>query len=164
MKRVGLCVLLLLGSPGWLAADDAATADAAVCLAYAAVVNETPRLVVPAQPKTPEKPAVEPIDYRSAYALYRRDQRPMVVMVTAGWCPYCPAMKRELLRLQQAGELPGASLVIVDYDQDRAIARTVMGSRRTLPALSVYRYVDGTPKESRPAKANDVPQILSGNE
>lgn len=158
MKRVGLCALLLFGLPGMAAADDAATAHAAVCLAYAAVVKAAPQLVVPALPKMP---AVEPIDYRSAYALYKNDQRPMVVMVTAGWCPYCPAMKNELLRLQHEGKLPNASLVIIDYDDDRAIARTVLGVRRTLPALSVYRYVDGRPQESRPAKASDVPQILS---
>lgn len=156
-----VCLTLMLGSPALAIADEAAQAQAAVCLAYAAVVKEVPELVTPVEPAPPEVDPAEPTNYRDAYALYKRRQRPLVVMVTASWCPYCPAMKNELLQLKRDGKLPNASLVIIDYDQDRATARTVMGSQRTLPALAVYHYVGDKPKQSRPAKAGEVPRVLA---
>ncbi|UUO04639.1 thioredoxin family protein [Blastopirellula sp. J2-11] len=150
-------LVLLLLVPALAGAQQPSRADAAVCLAYAAVVREMPVLVTPNKPAPLES---EPADYREAYALYKRDQRPMVVMVTASWCPYCPAMKNELLQMKRAGKLSGVSLVILDHDQDRATARNVMGTRRTLPALSVYHYVGGKAKESRPQAAREIGEIL----
>ncbi|MCC9608531.1 thioredoxin family protein [Blastopirellula sp. JC732] len=155
------CLTLILGSPALAIASEAARANAAVCLAYAAVVKEVPELVTPVGPAPPEVVPAEPTNYRDAYELYKSRQRPLVVMVTASWCPYCPAMKNELLGMKREGKLPDASVVIVDYDQDRATARTVMGSQRTLPALAVYHYVGGKPKQSRPAKAAEVPRVLA---
>ncbi|EAQ81678.1 thioredoxin family protein [Blastopirellula marina] len=154
------CLVLILFVPSFAWAQESSRADAAVCLAYAAVVREMPLLVTPNKPAAPESPVSEPADYREAYALYKRDHRPMVVMVTASWCPYCPAMKNELLQMKQAGELSGVSLVILDHDQDRATARRVMGKRRTLPALSVYHYVGGKAKESRPQAVCEIVEIL----
>ncbi|TWT34705.1 hypothetical protein Enr8_21180 [Blastopirellula retiformator] len=153
-------MVMLLATPAIAAADDGARAKAAVCLAYASVVKDVPDLIGPIAP-TPEVAPAQPISYRDAYALYKSQRRPMVVMVTASWCPYCPAMKRELLTLQRDDKLPSASLVIVDYDADRATARTVMGSRRTLPALAVFHYVGDKPKQTRPTKASEVTKILA---
>ncbi|MFI4875964.1 MAG: thioredoxin family protein [Blastopirellula sp. JB062] len=153
-------------SPAGAQAEESPQTYAAAILAYAAAGQSVPRPVEPEipDPETPvpdASPERQTIDYRTAYLRYQRQRRPMVVMVTARWCPHCPAVKRDLLKRQQAGEFDGASLTIVDHDQHRATARGVLGGRRTLPALSVYYHDQGQAKEARPKTTDEIRSILA---
>ena len=85
----------------------AARAQAAVALAYQVVANTRPNL----DPKVPLRPSAPPlrhvVSYRAAHDAYVAQRRPMVVMVSASWCPYCPAVKASLEALLKEVEKGG---------------------------------------------------------
>ncbi|MEW4452118.1 thioredoxin family protein [Bremerella sp. JC817] len=118
--------------------QSAARAQAAVTLAYAAIVpTEVPSLEISPDASRPGQsiPAVKPvrrkpIGYAEAYALYQQSRKPMVVMLTARWCPACPATRQRLFSRQQEGQLDGATVVVLDIDQQPETARQIAKAAR----------------------------------
>ena len=144
--------------------QSAARAQAAVTLAYAAIVpTEVP--LIPITPDSspdgqdvpalkPVRPAGQrqPISYAEAYARYQQSRQPMVVMLTARWCPACPATRQRLFSRQQQGELDGASVVVLDIDQHPETARQIARAARhtnssgsfTIPLVVRFDWEGGT--------------------
>ncbi|GAA4442110.1 TlpA family protein disulfide reductase [Bremerella cremea] len=163
MLTLSLLLAVFTGSSDQIAArsQSAARAQAAVTLAYAAIAPTE----VPSLPITPDsspngqdvpnlKPAGQrqPIGYAEAYALYQQSRKPMVVMLTARWCPACPATRQRLLSRQQQGELDGASVVVLDIDQQSEMARQIAKAARhtnssgsfTIPLVVRFDWEGGT--------------------
>lgn len=161
MKYLALLIALI---PSAVLANDLqieAEAESAAVFAYDIVASGN--LGVDLHSVDVEKmpaPEVKPIPYADAHKLYKDKRVPMVVMVTSQTCVYCPAVKGKLIELQKKGDFGDASLVIVDYGEDRRTARSVMDGRRYFPAMTVYYYVDGEPKQSQPRKPEQVEGIL----
>lgn len=71
------------------------------------------------------------VSYADAYQAAADGSQPLVVVVSAKWCPHCPAMVRN-------ARASGVRHAVVDYDQQRPIASKLL-SRVVLPALVVLR-------------------------
>jgi thioredoxin-like negative regulator of GroEL len=68
----------------------------------------------------------------------RAKQRPLLVLVGAGWCPGCQTMKSRVLpSLAKRGGLRGVSYTIVDYDADTETAQQLMRGG-SIPQLIVF--------------------------
>ncbi len=162
MKRF-LSLILISILPSSLFAEQtqsAARAQAAVALAYSIVTHDRPQIVPPVHP-TPDRAAPEkPSTYRAAYEAYTTHRRPMVVMVTAAWCPYCPQVKSQLEALQQTKRLGDAALVILDYDQDQLLARQVMGNHRGLPFVALFTHEAGQAQTYRQVSMTQLTKLL----
>lgn len=120
--------------------EPAARAQAAVALAYNIVTRTRPPSTPPVRPQPDAASPVGLNSYREAYTAYTENQRPMVVLVTATWCPHCPAIKSQLLAMQREGRLADASLVVLDYDQQTNLAKEIMGNHRTLPFVALFTH------------------------
>jgi thiol-disulfide isomerase/thioredoxin len=82
----------------------------------------------------------------SSYAVALRqaqtDQRPLLVLVGADWCPGCRTMKQSVLpSLARRGGLGGVSFAMVDTDAESALARQLMRGG-SIPQLIVFSPVD----------------------
>jgi glutaredoxin len=71
------------------------------------------------------------------------DPQPLVLLVTAKWCPVCHDVEGVLSKMRAAGELDGFYTMKVDYDENRKLAEAVMqGSGSTgIPQLVIYRPI-----------------------
>lgn len=136
-----------------------ARAKSAALLAYAALTgqrvevqaNHNPACACdncdcdPCRCQPAESPEItrKTVSYKDAHERFVREGKPMVVMVTASWCPHCPPVKSDLERRLRDGELDNCSLVILDYDQATQTAKKVMGPYSHLPHVAVY-YREGS--------------------
>lgn len=76
--------------------------------------------------------------YQTALQDAQAKQRPLLVLVGAGWCPGCQTMKTRVLpNLAKRGGLRGVSFTIVDYDADTETAQQLMRGG-TIPQLIVF--------------------------
>ena len=71
------------------------------------------------------------------------DPQPLILLITAKWCPVCHDVEGVLAKMRAAGELDGWYTMKVDYDENRKLAEAVMqGSGSTgIPQLVVYRPI-----------------------
>ena len=80
----------------------------------------------------------EPTDYKTAYNRALEGDKPLLVLVTAEWCPPCQKMKRttipELINNQKFNHFNFAT---VDLDRDRSDARKLIGNG-SVPQLIVF--------------------------
>lgn len=149
-----LCCQATAGEKGYVAAQ----------MAYIAVCADltAPDMVIPAEPNTPA-PDQKTVSYEEARKLYAKERKPIVVMITADWCPYCKPVKEKLLAMQKDGQLDEASLVIIDWDKENADARAAIKPllrRPGLPFLKVYYTRNGRSQAAKPDGPEDVPAIL----
>ncbi|GAA4442877.1 thioredoxin family protein [Bremerella cremea] len=143
---IAVLAALLLTST---AQADVPRARAAVAIAYAAITGQASE--IDGIPDPPPGPRPEPdsgkaapgsgfVAYDDAYHALQDEGKPLVVMVTARWCPACPATKERLLATHQAGELGDVSLSLIDYDLDANMRGKVLkGLPQKLPAIVLYR-------------------------
>ena len=67
--------------------------------------------------------AAEPSPYERAFKEAETNQRPLLVLVGATWCPSCQTMKQTVLpRLASRGELATVSFAAVDADAEAELA------------------------------------------
>ena len=87
--------------------------------------------------------AQEPIDYKTAYERADKGDKPLLVLVTAEWCPPCQQMKKstipELLKKKTFKDFHWAA---VDYDRENKLAKQLIGDRG-VPQLIMYEKRDG---------------------
>ncbi len=81
--------------------------------------------------------------YEEAYRLATADQnRPLVVLVGADWCPACQSMKQAVLpKVQQDGGLNHVAFAMVNTDRDSKLANQLM-SGGSIPQLIMYVKTD----------------------
>ena len=81
--------------------------------------------------------------YREAYQDAQAGDKPLLVLVTATWCPPCQVMKQttipELMRKESFKDFHYAT---VDLDQEADLGRQLIGNRG-LPQLIMFEQEDG---------------------
>ncbi len=87
---------------------------------------------VTSEPATPQT-------YASAYAESVTERKPLVVLVSAQWCPACNVLKDTTLKsLEQSGELDNVSVAVVDRDAEPELAQQLMAEERMIPQIIVF--------------------------
>ena len=82
--------------------------------------------------------AQKPIDYRTAYRNAQTGDKPLLVLVTAEWCPPCQVMKKSTIpTLMKKKAFSGFHYSTVDLDKDEKLARQLIGERG-VPQLIMY--------------------------
>lgn len=87
--------------------------------------------------------ADEPLDYKTAYAKAQQGDKPMLVLVTATWCPPCQSMKATTIpQLLRQDAFKDFHYATVDLDEEAELAQKLIGNRG-VPQLIVFEKLDG---------------------
>lgn len=85
----------------------------------------------------------QPIDYKTAFNRAQQDDKPLVVLVTAEWCPPCKRMKQNTIpELLQRNKFQDVHFATVDLDKNARDARNLIGPRG-VPQLVMFEKIDG---------------------
>lgn len=86
--------------------------------------------------------AADASPYQAALRDAETNNRPLVVLVGADWCPGCRTMKQSVLpSLTRRGALKNVSLATVDTDREPQLAGRLMRGG-TIPQLIVFSRTD----------------------
>ncbi len=88
--------------------------------------------------------AVEnPVDYKTAYKKAQQGDKPLLILITAEWCPPCQVMKSTTIpKLMQRQAFKEFHYATVDLDREEKLARQLIGNRG-VPQLIMYEKRDG---------------------
>jgi thioredoxin-related protein len=87
--------------------------------------------------------AQQPIDYATAYKNAQTGDKPLLVLVTAKWCPPCQSMKKNTIpQLLKKSAFEGYHYTNVDLDKDSTVARQLIGGRG-VPQLILFEKKNG---------------------
>ena len=76
--------------------------------------------------------------YDAAFQQAQENNRPLLVLVGADWCPGCVTMKRNVMpRMAQNGKLRNVNFAEVNTDMDPAVASRLMRGG-SIPQLIVF--------------------------
>jgi len=77
--------------------------------------------------------------YADAHRVATQSGKPMVVMVTADWCPHCQVMKQTVIpQIRRKGLFKRIAFATVDSDREQQLARDLTGGG-LIPQLVMYR-------------------------
>jgi len=80
----------------------------------------------------------EPLDYATAYKQAMKGDKPLLVLVTAEWCPPCQVMKSQVLpELLSQDSFAGYHFATVDFDEQNRLAKKLVNNRG-VPQLLLY--------------------------
>lgn len=80
----------------------------------------------------------QPTSYKTAFLRAQQDDRPLLVLVSAKWCPPCQMMKKTTIpQMIEANKFKGVHFATVDLDENPVDARNLIGSRG-VPQLVLY--------------------------
>ena len=99
-------------------------------------------MAVFAVPTLAEQPADQAnsanLTYKQAYAQAATGDKPLLVLVTADWCPPCVRMKQTTIpQLMQKNAFANFHFAAVNYDQESDLADQLIGDRG-LPQLIMF--------------------------
>ena len=81
--------------------------------------------------------------YKEAYRDAQAGDKPLLVLVSATWCPPCQVMKQTTIpQLMQKNAFNDFHYATVDLDQEEELARQLIGNRG-LPQLIMFEKSDG---------------------
>lgn len=87
--------------------------------------------------------AQQPVNYHTAYQKAQNGDKPLLVLVTAQWCPPCQIMKKTTIpELMRRDAFKNCHYATVDLDKEQALARQLIGNRG-VPQLIIYEKKDG---------------------
>ena len=82
--------------------------------------------------------------YSEAYEVSVQQQKPLMVVVGAPWCPACNVLKETTIRsMAKTGELDDVSLAVINRDEDPELARRLTNGERVLPQIILYSKDQG---------------------
>jgi len=82
--------------------------------------------------------AQQPTNYNTAYQKAMEGEKPLLILVTATWCPPCQVMKKTTIPTLMAREaFKDFNYSTVDLDQEETLARELIGNRG-VPQLIMY--------------------------
>jgi thioredoxin-like negative regulator of GroEL len=97
--------------------------------------------------------------YGEAYKAFQEEGRPLVVLVTADWCPACQTMKSSNLpEAARRGLLKDVNVAIVDVDRSRALASQLMQGN-AIPQLIMYYKTESGSKRVQLTGAQSLSSI-----
>jgi thioredoxin-like negative regulator of GroEL len=81
-------------------------------------------------------------NYAEAYRKSQVEGKPLMVIVSAQWCPACHTLKDTTIRdLETSGQLSEVNLAVVDRDAEPELARQLMREEK-IPQIIVYSKSD----------------------
>ncbi|MFO0260694.1 MAG: thioredoxin family protein, partial [Planctomycetota bacterium] len=81
--------------------------------------------------------------YKTAYAKAQQGDKPLLVLVTATWCPPCQSMKATTIpQLLRQDAFKDFHYATVDLDEEAELAQKLIGNRG-VPQLIVFEKVEG---------------------
>ncbi len=85
----------------------------------------------------------EPTDYKTAFNLAQTGDKPLLVLVTAEWCPPCKVMKTTTIpQLMKKHAFKDFHYATVDLGSQEELARQLIG-KRGVPQLIMYEKQSG---------------------
>lgn len=85
----------------------------------------------------------QPTDYTTAYHRAQEGSKPMLILVTAEWCPPCQVMKSTTIpQLMQKEAFKDFNYATVDLDAENRLARDLIGDRG-VPQLIMFEKKEG---------------------
>ena len=79
-----------------------------------------------------------PMDYKTAYGNAQNGDKPLLVLVTAKWCPPCQVMKSTTIPTLMAKQaFKDFHYATVDLDAEEKLARQLIGNRG-VPQIILY--------------------------
>jgi thioredoxin-like negative regulator of GroEL len=83
-------------------------------------------------------------NYADAYAQSVEQQKPLMVVVGAPWCPACNVLKETTIRsMAKTGELDDVSLAVINRDDDPELAKQLTEGEQMLPQIILYSNDNG---------------------
>ncbi len=77
-------------------------------------------------------------NYAEAYRKSQVEGKPLMVIVSAQWCPACHTLKDTTIRdLETSGQLSEVNLAVVDRDAEPALAKQLMRDQK-IPQIIVF--------------------------
>lgn len=95
-----------------------------------------------------------PVSYSKAWKQAQAQNRPLLVLVGATWCPNCQVMKQVMPQVDIADCL----FAYVDYDAERRIAEKLLSSD-TVPELVLFIKENGEWRQERLIGSHSVAEI-----
>ncbi|TWU06345.1 thioredoxin family protein [Stieleria varia] len=78
-------------------------------------------------------------DYATAYKESVAQDKPLLVVVGAPWCPACNALKQTTIQpMAQTGELDNVSVVLLDRDTEPALVNQLTKGEKMLPQIIMF--------------------------
>jgi len=82
-------------------------------------------------------------DYTLAYKRSVEEDKPLMVVVGAEWCPACNVLKKTTIaNMEMTGELDDVSLAVVDRDAEPELAKRLMADEKMIPQIIVFSKTD----------------------
>ena len=82
-------------------------------------------------------------DYAEAYKESVAQDKPLMVVVGAPWCPACNVLKQTTLEpMAQTGELDDVSVAILDRDANPELVKQLTKGERMLPQIIMFSKTD----------------------
>jgi len=77
--------------------------------------------------------------YAQAYTESLEEKKPLLVVVGAPWCPACRILKESTLKpMAKTGELDDVSFVVINRDENPALAAKLTQGEKTIPQIILY--------------------------
>ena len=78
-------------------------------------------------------------DYAAAYKESVAEQKPLMVVVGADWCPACNVLKQSTIQpMAETGELDAVSVVVINKDNDPQLVKQLTKGDKMLPQIIMY--------------------------
>lgn len=82
-------------------------------------------------------------NYADAYKQSVAENKPLMVVIGAPWCPACNVLKDTTLEpMASSGELDDVSVVLINRDEAPELAQQLTKGVRTLPQIIVFSKED----------------------
>lgn len=75
------------------------------------------------------------VAYPEAYKEFTTVDKPMLLIVTATWCTACTDLKN---RLEGLNRPSGLSVVLVDFDRENTLAKSLLREAKTIPHVVLF--------------------------
>ncbi|MGI9472998.1 MAG: thioredoxin family protein [Rubripirellula sp.] len=82
-------------------------------------------------------------NYAEAYSQSLSENKPLMVVVGAPWCPACNVLKENTIRpMAQTGELKDVSLAVINRDDNPELAQQLTQGEQMIPQIIVFTPSD----------------------
>ncbi|MEE2937297.1 MAG: thioredoxin family protein [Planctomycetota bacterium] len=82
---------------------------------------------------------LETQDYATAYKQSLDEQKPLMVIVGAPWCPACNVLKETTLKeMKKNGDFKSVALTMVNRDEQPELAKKLTNGETVIPQIIVY--------------------------
>ena len=89
-------------------------------------------------------------NYADAYRNSISEQKPLLVVVGAPWCPACTSLKESTIKpMADSGELDEVSFAMINKDEDPELARELTKGEQLIPQIILFTPKEGSWKRQK---------------